>query len=594
MSKLLFLPGAGATLANRTFRALFRQPKPEGELGVSTGTLVELLEHRAAQQGNRTAFSFLGDGRAPETKVTYAELAMQARSIAAELEKFAETGDRAVLLFPPGLEFIAAYFGCLYAGLAAVPAYPPHPARPEKSLAKLQAILGSSRPAAVLTPHAMQVALASLLEDCRPACSIVAVDRVEAAPQHFARGLRANESSLAMIQFTSGSTGMPRGVMVTHGALMHNLGLIQEAFGADRQSRGVFWLPFYHDMGLIGGVLETLYCGGSSTFLSPLSFVQQPLRWLETISRTQATISGGPNFAYEECLRRIDDKQLESLDLSHWRLAFCGAEPIHRETLNEFARKFARCGFRREALYGCYGMAEATLIISGGRFASSEAQSPNAAPAAPVSCGKPLGDVRVKIVNSETARPSQDGEPGEIWVASRSLGQGYWGRSQETQENFQATLGDGSGPYLRTGDLGFLKNGELYVAGRLKDMIIVGGANHYPQDIERTVLDCHEMLTGNGAAAFAIEVGRREGLAIVVEVSRQFARRCGEDPAAGELAMAIQTAIRQAVAQQHEISVDAIALVQLRSIPRTSSGKIQRRACRHAYLENTLLRVDRA
>jgi acyl-CoA synthetase (AMP-forming)/AMP-acid ligase II len=411
-----------------------------------------------------------------------------------------------------------------------------------------------------------------------------------------------------MIQFTSGSTGTPRGVMVTHGNLMHNLGLIQGAFGAGRRSRGVFWLPFYHDMGLIGGVLETIYCGGSSTFLSPLSFLQQPLRWLETISRTRATMSGGPNFAYEECIRRIDDEQLDSLDLSHWKVAFCGAEPIHRQTMEQFAEKFARCGFRRDALYCTYGMAEATLMISGGRFPASSPRRPrwsfsadraeqhNPA-AAPVSCGKPVGDVQAKIVDPDTRRVCKEGEIGEIWVATSSRGQGYWERQDETRETFHARLNDGSGPFLRTGDLGFLRKGELYVSGRLKDMIIIGGVNHYPQDIERTVQECHPLLGGGATAAFAIATERREGLAIVAEVSRQFYRSSTEHSDHGGrelLAKEIKTAIRQAIAQRHEVTVDAIVLVSPRTIPRTSSGKIRRRACREAYLEETLSRVDLA
>ena len=383
--------------------------------------------------------------------------------------------------------------------------------------------------------------------------------------------------------------------MITHGNLLHNSSLIHGAFGSVAEARGVFWLPMFHDMGLIGGVIQTLYCGGSSTLLSPVSFIQRPIRWLEAISRTGATISGAPNFAYELCIEKATPEQRAGLDLSSWRVAFNGAEPVRAETLDRFTEVFEPAGFRRESFLPCYGLAEATLLVSAGprgnptiilpvdgdaleRGEVAEAR-PTASVKRLVASGRVVDGQRVVIVDPATGNPCPDGRVGEIWVAGPSVALGYWGRPADTKAIFDARLGGGEGPFLRTGDLGSLKDDALFVTGRLNDMIILGGRNIYPQDIEWTTERCHPALVAGGAAAFAIEVNGDERLAIIQEVERT------PDPTTIN---EIITAIRREVAEQHDIEVHAIRLIKRLSLPRTSSGKVRRHACRESFLAGTL------
>ena len=384
--------------------------------------------------------------------------------------------------------------------------------------------------------------------------------------------------------------------MVSHGNLWHNLDAIYNCFAHRKDSRGVIWLPPYHDMGLIGGVLQPLYGGFEVTLMSSVDFLQKPWRWLQAISRYRATTSGGPNFAYELCARKITESQLAQLDLSSWEVAFTGAEPVRAATIEEFSNTFAPCGFRREAFYPCYGMAEATLIVSGGasikppviravaanaleqnRVVCSESENQRIL----VGCGQSLPDQQVIIVDPDSCTQCPPERVGEIWIAGSSVAQGYWQRPQETEQTFGAYLADsGNGPFLRTGDLGFINDGELYVTGRIKDAIIIRGQNHYPTDIERTVENSHPALRPGCGAAFGIELKGRERLVVVQEVERSYLRRLAATEVIGQL--------RQAVAAQHGLQVYAIVLVKTGSIPKTSSGKIRRYACRSGFKEGSL------
>ena len=415
--------------------------------------------------------------------------------------------------------------------------------------------------------------------------------------------------TLAFLQYTSGSTGTPKGVVLSHANLVHNSALIACSFEHTRAATGVFWLPSYHDMGLIGGILQPLYVGRPNVLMSPMSFLTRPYRWLAAISRFRGTTSGGPNFAYDLCVRKITPEQRKTLDLSSWRVAFNGAEPVRAETLDAFAEAFAPCGFHREAFYPCYGLAEATLIVAGGfvhkppvvntfdaaglaRGEVLEAEPDDEGVRALVGCGENLPDQQIVIVDPETLTPSPPGQIGEIWVQGPSVAQGYWRQPEATESTFRARLNCGAGvpparasetpapqaPFLRTGDLGFLQDGELFVAGRLKDLIIVHGVNYYPQDIERTVQQSHPRLRSDCGGAFTVERDGREQLVVVQEVERHKQSDFRE----------VFDAIRRDVAGEHELSLDAIVLIKAGSVPKTSSGKIQRHACREGYLAGTL------
>jgi acyl-CoA synthetase (AMP-forming)/AMP-acid ligase II len=426
-----------------------------------------------------------------------------------------------------------------------------------------------------------------------------------------------DSQSLALIQYTSGSTGVPHGVMVSHANLQDNAGHICRLFRHTPVSRGLIWLPPYHDMGLIGGILQPMHAGFEVTLMSPLHFLQQPARWLRAVARTRATTSGGPNFAYELAVDKVGPEDLDGLDLSSWDVAFTGAEPIRAETLERFADAFEPFGFRREAFYPCYGLAESTLMASGapkpGPYvvhdmpADRSESNGNGQPQTRrqvVGCGRALVGQELAVVDPERLTRCVDGQVGEIWIRGASVAQGYWNRPERTQETFAAYLADsGEGPFLRTGDLGFLTDGELFVTGRRKDLIIIDGRNHYPHDIEETVERSHAAIRPRCCAAFSIEGDTQEQLIIVTEIERQYVPRraqAGADAGAGPQAAGaasdkpdgdkqeILRAIRRAVAEQHDLRVADIRLLKPGTIMKTSSGKIQRFACRQRYVEGTL------
>jgi amino acid adenylation domain-containing protein len=568
-------------------------------------SFVDILRARAAADPDGEACGFLDDGGVVHP-VSYAELDRQARRIAGTLRRDHPAGARALLLYPPGLDYVAAFFGCLYAGVIAVPAYPPLTARQTPRLA---AIGADAEPAAILTGSAFlepgRALLDPVLRPASPDLAWLATDALTGEPAGDWRPPATGPAGIAFLQYTSGSTGRPKGVMVSHGNLMHNSALIHDRFGHSAASRGVIWLPPYHDMGLIGGILQPVYGGFPVTLMSPMTFLREPLRWLAAISRFGATTSGGPNFAYDLCVRKTTPRQRAELDLSSWSVAFTGAEPVRAATLERFAAAFAPSGFRPAAFFPCYGLAEATLMVTGtrhdapvvvGEFAADGLAAGTARPAragAParrlVSCGQPAADQRLAIVDPATGAACPAGRVGEIWVSGPSVAAGYWTDPQDGGRTFVAAAqGGADGPvadpgqhWLRTGDLGVRQHGELYVTGRIKDLIVIRGRNHAPEDIELTVEGSHPRLRPGCGAALAIDVDGDEALAIVHEIRPDPDR---PDPPVDEIA----AAVRAAVTREHGLQVHTVALLAPGLLPKTSSGKIQRLECRRALAAGTL------
>jgi amino acid adenylation domain-containing protein len=585
-------------------------------LPVDCSTVVELLRYRALHQTQQLSFTFLQEGETASVSWTYEALDRLSRAIASQLQVMNLSGERALLLYPPGLDYLAAFFGCLYAGVVAVPAYPP---RNSRNTPRIEAIASDAQAAIALTTSAIQSKIKSLIDVS--SLQWLTTDNLPAGIENSWEEPFIQKDTLAFLQYTSGSTGIPKGAMLSHGNLLHNAATTYQYMEHSPESKFVSWLPVYHDMGLIGGILQPLYGGFPCFLMSPASFLQNPYRWLKTISDYRGTTSGGPNFAYELCLQKITPEQRQTLDLSSWSVAFNGAEPVRWETLEKFSETFAECGFRREAFYPCYGMAEGTLMISGGVKADFPAVKAvrgeglkcdrvveeNLTPQPPslrgkgqnfspllageglgerstdlrtfVSCGRTLPKQEIVIVHPQRLTRCQPDEVGEIWVSGPSIGQGYWNRKQETEETFRAYLADSRERlFLRTGDVGFLQNGELFFTGRLKDLIIIRGRNLYPQDIELTAERSHPALRKGSVAAFAVEVKNEEKLVVVQELEFR------QKPSFEE----VIAAIRQAVSLEHEVQVYAVVLIKGGSIPKTSSGKIQRRACKAEFLAGTL------
>jgi acyl-CoA synthetase (AMP-forming)/AMP-acid ligase II len=502
-------------------------------------SLVDILRWRAKSQPHWLAYRYLIDGEFDEVILTYEDLDRRARSIGALLQSYAKAGDRALLLFPPGLDFIAAYFGCLYAKIIAVPAYPPHPARVERILPIIRGIAANATPAvALLTSSLFDVIKAQnaiMAEFGSIKLLVTDNDKTDDRAGKWQQP-EIGGNDTAFLQYTSGSTTTPRGVMVSHNNLLHNLGLIEKFFGQSSESHAVIWVPPYHDMGLVGGILQPLYSGYPVTLIPHMMFLQQPYRWLQAISHFRATTSGGPNFAYDLCIRKTNPEKIKLLDLSCWKVAFSGAEQVYHKTIDQFAEYFAPCGFRREAFLPCYGLAEATLLVTGGpkgrspaiQYLVTSGLEHNKAIISPtqsedtrtlVGCGQNMFDQKIRTVDTETLMPCLADEVGEIWVSGPSVASGYWNNFSETELTFGARLSNSeAGPFLRTGDLGFMHEGELYITGRLKDLIISDGNNYYPNDLERTVERSHPVIRPAGCAAFSINNSAGERLVIIAEI----------------------------------------------------------------------------
>nr|VFK10355.1 MAG: thioester reductase domain-containing protein [Candidatus Kentron sp. LPFa]VFK26362.1 MAG: thioester reductase domain-containing protein [Candidatus Kentron sp. LPFa] len=541
------------------------------------------------------AFRFL-HGQDAQT-LTYPELDEAARRIAAAMLEHGRVKangmkDRALLIFEPGLEFVQGFMACLYTGITAVPVCPPNAAQKD-TVTRFLAIAENAEPSIILTHADIHEALIAdygktgslakahwIVADHCDVVPPLAVDRL-AAPQ---------DNDLALLQYTSGSTRAPRGVMVSHNNLMHNARLIRKGFRHDEvSSSGVIWLPHYHDMGLMGGILQTIYQGMATVLMPPGAFIRRPLLWLKTISEYQGVTSGGPNFAYNHCTRRIPDSALADLDLSGWRVAFCGAEPIHSRTLDAFAERFAVTGFKREAFVPCYGLAESTLAVTMGAYEQgrdvisvrAEAlERKLILPAVPetigstelVGSGIAQGDLNVAIVGGETKKPLPENAVGEVWVAGESVAAGYWQDTEETESAFGARTSHGDGPYLRTGDLGFLREGRLFVTGRHKDTLLINGRNLYAQDIEACLIEAHPALDQGSVVAVSIPKGETEGLALVIGArSNQIE----------ELKVVVQRTLSSHLA----VAATRLIFVPKSEIPKTSSGKLQRALVRQRVLE---------
>lgn len=586
---------------------------------VDTTTLVELLRYRACYQADRHAYSFLRQGDFEEARLTYGELDQRARSIGTFLQCKGLAGKPVLLLHPPGLEYVASFFGCLYAGAIAVPAYPPYAAR---NVPRIQAIVDNTQAEIVLTTAETLTTVRRCFEHI-PELAHIEWTASDTIPEQLADEWQEptiTPESLAFLQYTSGSTSAPKGVMVSHRNLFHNLEMVRRASQQTPESHMVSWAPPYHDMGMIAGILSPFHIGYPATLMAPLAFLQRPLRWLQAISRLKATMSAAPNFAYDLCVRKTTPEQRAQLDLSSWNTAANGAEPLRAETLQRFAEAFRVSGFRPQAFLPAYGLAEATLISATGtsdqltisRAFQGSALEQNCPlptseddPDARVLVGYELmaPDQKIRVADPATFASNPEGKVGEIWIAGPSVTSGYWHKPEETHQTFGAYLADtGEGPFLRTGDLGFFYDGLLYPTGRLKDLIIIRGCNYYPQDIEHIVQNAHPAIRSECSVAFSVENDGQEQLIVLAEIdprwrSKRDIRHTNSDNPTRYPpldAQEVVAAIRRVVSEQHELQIHHVGLLSAGSILKTSSGKVQRQACRAHFLANDLTLWDEA
>jgi len=553
-------------------------------------SICDYVSLRGENDRKLVAYTFLHnpDDKSSHQQITYGELLDRVVSFSARLQRVAAPGDRAILLYPPGIDYIVAFYSCLWAGLAAVPAYP---VKNNQHRDRLSAVISDCSASIILTHAADLAKLQETRSSSFPSLGEHQIISEAICPEpgrSTLRLLQAVPTELAFLQYTSGSTGDPKGVMVTHANLIHNLGEIRDKFGSTRETVMVSWLPPYHDMGLISAILEPLFVGFHAVLMSPFSFIQRPMRWLTAISEYKATLSGGPNFAFD-LVANARDPVPETLSLETLRIMYSGAEPIQVATLKRFCESFSAAGFVPEMLYPCYGLAEGTLFSSGGDAASAPvllnttskqvmrwnvATMPETSASLPdhrirVGCGRTLAQQEIRIVDPESLRELEDGEEGEIWVSGPSIAKGYWQREAQTCEVFDAYTESGAGPFLRTGDLGFLVDEELFVTGRIKDTIIVRGKKYHPQDIERAVEAAVAEVRPSCTVAF--NLGDQGEIAVVAEIERT-ARKSDPD--------ALLADIRKAVGKQSQLFPFTVVIVAPGRTLKTSSGKVQRRLTR--------------
>jgi acyl-CoA synthetase (AMP-forming)/AMP-acid ligase II len=566
-------------------------------------SIVELVGHRAAMQPDSVAYTFLESGEHAGAQFTWAALDRRCRAIGAAIAARVPKDSRVLVMYPPGLDFVAGFFGCLYGGAIAVPTYPPSGGRVDRTVARLRGMIRDAGITLILGPssHSVRLPQLTILVPELAGLPFLAADEIPDDRAEGWRGPAHVRNGIAFLQYTSGSTATPRGVMVTHANLLHNLAASAALARHDDESVSVSWLPVNHDMGLIEGVLQPAYSGFPAYLMSPAAFLQRPARWLQAISRLRATHSGGPNFAYDLAVRRVRPCDRAALDLSCWRVAFNGSEPVRKETLEVFQRTFGECGFRWEAFKPAYGLAESTLLVTSrlrgetplcidvdkqalaaGRVVVRTPGGGERRTVSLVASGSPAPDAGIVIVDPERRVRCSPDCVGEIWVSGPSVARGYWRQPKETARTFQAFLGNGEGPYLRTGDLGFVHDDQLFVTGRIKDVLIVRGLKHYPQDLELTAERASAVLRPGCCAAIAVECGGEERAAIVAEIDAVEAA-----PDANALSGTI-AAIRRAIADVHQIAPCAVVLVPAGSLPKTTSGKLQRYVCRDLFLSSEL------
>lgn len=537
-----------------------------------------LLRH-AEERGGERVFIFLKDGEEEESALTYAELRDGALAVAAELVSLGLVGQRAILLHPPGRDFVIAFCGCLLAGVVAVPLHPPVTRR---LLERVQAVAEDCRAAAVLITAAGVQGVEALASS--HGLVVVATDRaVESGPRP-APALCGDADRPAFLQYTSGSTGSPKGVIITQGNLVVNSSQIAEAFLTRRGDIGVNWLPLLHDMGLIGNVVHVIHQGIACVHMSPQAMIRKPLRWLAAVSKYRATISGGPDFAWRLLADRLSADDLAGLDLSAWRVAYSGAEPVRATTLDRASTLLAGAGFGSEAFLPCYGLAETTLIVSGGPAGSElRLESPLGSDSEGVhyvGCGRPVPAGSVAIVDPDTGVERKEGVVGEVWATGANIAAGYWGREAQSEATFRARRPGDARTWLRTGDLGFLKDGNLFISGRIKDLLIVNGRKHHPEDVESTIHSHVEECSGGASAVFQVERDGRACLVAAVEMA--------DRPAGADERRELCERINAAVWCFHEILVDEVVPVRPGRLPRTTSGKVRRGEARVQYLAGEL------
>lgn len=560
-------------------------------------TYVDVIKNRTVEKPNHVVFRFLGDGVVENKSFTYQQLETRSKALGAAMQEAGSKGDRVLLLFQPGLSYVASLYACFYSGFVAVPAYPP---RRNKGIDRVHAIIEDSGAKICLVSQQVYNDVQGNLQGYESLSQIqwiVYEDVEDSNAMEFAE-TEIFADDVALLQYTSGSTGNPKGVMITQLNILYNSEYIRQSFGLNSSSVGVHWLPIFHDMGLIGGILQAAYVGGVNVNMPPMAFLKKPLNWLKAIEKYGGTTAGGPNFSYDYCVQKTTEEERAGLDLSTVSVFFCGAEPIRKSTYKQFSEKFAISRSKEDQLYSCYGMAETTLIVTGGlqhekpkylRIGAGALSGNKVEVIAEgetggvslVGCGHTWMETRIEIVDPVTMDKVGKNEVGEIWISGPTIAAGYWNKSEETKRTFGAMLSDtGEGPFLRTGDLGFFHENELYITGRLKDLIIIRGVNHYPNDIEFTVQSAITELRQNGGAAFPVVEAGVESLVIVQELERSAMRNTDYDE--------LIENIRKVVAEEHEIDVYSIVLIRTGSIPVTSSGKIQRRQTKYGYLNNDL------
>ncbi len=566
------------------------------DVNIQFSTLVDLLEKRGKELNDELLYIFLEDGENETNFITFGDMLNRVKAVSAYLQTIGKQGDRVLLLFPTGIEFITALFGCIFSGIIGVPSYSP---RKNRTNQRFKNILSDSEPSIIFTTRKIFNNLQSIFSEeqyLQRYTFLINEDINDSISDKWIKP-DIKPDDVAMLQYTSGSTGQPNGVMISHINILHNSEYIRQSFGFNRLSTGVNWLPNFHDMGLIGCLIQPIYTGFKNVIIPSVNFLQYPHKWFKAISKYKGTAAGGPNFAYDYCSNKVTSEQSRGVDFSNITTFWCGADPIHKETLVRFSEKFNKNSFHPRQFYPCYGLAESTLMVTGGNYrkepiyfkAEIKALAQNIVKPAKkdpdsrifVSCGYPWLGTTVVIANPEKSTLCEPDEIGEIWTSGPSVAKGYWNNPEETKYTFQAYLADtGEGPFLRTGDLGFIRDGHLYITGRLKDLIIIRGTNHYPQDIELTVEKCHPTLKENAGAAFSIDIADEERLVIITEVERTYMRNLNTED--------VFEAVRLAIAEEHAILPYAIILIRTGNIPKTSSGKIQRSACKKDFLNDNL------